>query len=194
MLQKVLKEPLFQFLALSFCLFVVYFIFNPSEVNEETSNKVVVNDAVVNRISSIWKAKWQRKPTPFELKNLINEYVREEILFRKGIEFGFDKDDEIIKRRVVQKVEMMAEQLSELEEVKEEDLKKFYNAHKERYTPLPTVDFAFIYVNPDLHKNPKQYAENILKQVKSKKLTIEKAPKGDDYNLSKKFINKIKKK
>lgn len=192
MLQKVFKEPLFQFMTLSFCLFLIYFFFNPREENEITSSKVVVNDAVVNRISSIWMAKWQRKPTPFELKNLINEYVREEILFRKGMELGFDKNDEIIKRRIVQKVEMMAEQLTEIQEVSEKDLKDFYNKHTQNYIPLPSMDFGFVYINPELHKNPKKYAEGVLKQIKNQNLTLKTAPKGDDYSLSRKFINQDK--
>ena len=52
---------------------------------------------------------WQRAPTPDEMKDLIDGYVRDEILYREGVALGLDRGDQLIRRRVRQKLEFFAE-------------------------------------------------------------------------------------
>ena len=49
-----------------------------------------------------------------EKSDLINDYVRQEVLYRRAIALGFDTDDDIIRRRLVQKVEFSAEALKRM--------------------------------------------------------------------------------
>src|SRR4026208_1628239 len=51
-----------------------------------------------------------REPSPTELNNLIESYVRDEILYREGVKLGLERDDIVVKRRVRQKIEMIAEE------------------------------------------------------------------------------------
>ena len=54
---------------------------------------------------------WQRPPTTEEVKGLIDQYVREEILSREAIKLGLEQNDTVIRRRLQQKMEFIAEDL-----------------------------------------------------------------------------------
>ena len=55
---------------------------------------------------------WRRPPTEQELQGLIEDYIRDEIFYREGRAAGLDRDDFIIRRRVRQKMEFLAEDMS----------------------------------------------------------------------------------
>ena len=52
------------------------------------------------------------RPTPEEMTGLLENRVREEILYREAIALGLDKEDSIVKRRMAQKMEFLAEDVS----------------------------------------------------------------------------------
>ena len=51
-------------------------------------------------------------PTPDELQGLVESRVREEILYREALALGLERGDTIIKRRLAQKMEFLADDLS----------------------------------------------------------------------------------
>ena len=55
-------------------------------------------------------------PTPEEIRRLVDSKVREEILYREALALGLDQDDTIVKRRMAQKMEFLAEDLAALRE------------------------------------------------------------------------------
>ena len=52
---------------------------------------------------------WQRPPSETELKGLLDDYVNEEMATRDAMAMGLDRDDTIIRRRLRQKLEFVAE-------------------------------------------------------------------------------------
>ena len=55
-------------------------------------------------------------PTPQQLQRLVEDRVREEVLYREALALGLDKDDTIVKRQLARKMEFLAEDVSKLEE------------------------------------------------------------------------------
>jgi hypothetical protein len=49
-----------------------------------------------------------RSPTASESDRLVADYVREEVLYREALALGLDRDDLVVRRRLVQKMEMLA--------------------------------------------------------------------------------------
>ena len=47
----------------------------------------------------------QRPPTAEELDGLVEERVRDEVLYREALAQGLDRDDAVIRRRLRQKLE-----------------------------------------------------------------------------------------
>ena len=71
-------------------------------------------------------AQWRRPPTPDEMRRLVESKVREEILYREALALGLDQGDTIVKRRMVQKMEFLAEDVSALREPNREELKDWF--------------------------------------------------------------------
>ena len=63
----------------------------------------------LRQLEVAWTAQWRRPPTPEEMRGLVEARVREEILYREALALGLDRGDAIVKRRLAQKMEFLAE-------------------------------------------------------------------------------------
>jgi peptidyl-prolyl cis-trans isomerase C len=54
---------------------------------------------------------------------LVEQRVSEEILFREALALGLDKDDEIIKRRLAQKMDFLAADIAALQDPSDTELR-----------------------------------------------------------------------
>ena len=70
----------------------------------------------VRQLQIGFAAQWERQPTPEELSGLVENRVREEILYREALAAGLDKDDDIVKRRMAQKMQFLAEDVANAHE------------------------------------------------------------------------------
>ena len=93
----------------------------------------------------------QERPAPNarEMAGLIEQRVREEVLYREAVAVGFDQGDEIVKRRMAQKMEFLAEDLSDLREPTQADLRSWFNEHQDLFMVPARITFRHIYFSPD---------------------------------------------
>ena len=145
---KLAKEPLIHFLALGALIFVLHLIVTDSGASQQ-DNRIVISDSEVEWLQGAWSKKWRRMPTERELKNLIESYVREEILYREALAMGLDDNDTIIRRRLATKLEFLAKDLGQMIKPTEKDLKEFFETNKERYQEPPRISFSHVYFNLD---------------------------------------------
>src|SRR5512143_905389 len=106
-MRKLLAEPMLHFVLIGITLFVAYKWLAP---NSASRSRVVVTQAAVDDLITQHVSAKGRVPSPAELRHLVDSWVRDEILYREGVELGLDRDDIVVKRRVRQKVEVMAEE------------------------------------------------------------------------------------
>lgn len=145
---KFLREPLVQFLFLGGFIYLAYGFFAP-QTEEEKSNIIVVSEPRVQWMQTGWKQRWNRLPTRAELDGMIEQYIKETVLYNEAVKMGLDKDDGIIRRQLAQKVEFLAKDLVVYTPPTEEDLKKYYDEHQDKYRPDATYTFTQIYFDPD---------------------------------------------
>ena len=88
-----MREPLVHFVVAGFALFVVYALLQPERFAADTSRRIELSATDVGRVELAFIARWQRRPTPTELRGLLASEVRNEILSREAIALGLDKDD-----------------------------------------------------------------------------------------------------
>jgi len=96
-----------------------------------------------------WAARWRRPPTNDELAGLIRQWIGDEILYREAIARGLDRDDELVRRRLVQKMYGIARGLSEVTRPAEADLRAFYADHPDRYVVPAQRSFRQVYVSTE---------------------------------------------
>lgn len=148
MLRTILREPLLHFLLIGLLLFL---LFGRVPGQHGSGQSVVISQAMINEITQGFQATWQRPPTAQELKGLVDTRIREELVFREGIALGLDKDDPVIRRRVAQKVEVMAEESALQETADEAQLLEYLQRHAARYQQPAEVAFAQVLFDPDKH-------------------------------------------
>ena len=74
--------------------------------------ELTVDDFV--QMSVAWLAQGRPPPTSEQMQNLIELKVREEVLYREALALGLDKDDTIVKRRLAQKMEFLADDIASM--------------------------------------------------------------------------------
>ncbi|MGA8481941.1 MAG: hypothetical protein WB696_28570 [Chthoniobacterales bacterium] len=118
-----LHEPLLHFLAIGVLLFVAYSIFGSRSVRQQSPNRIELTEDDLRQLDAGFTAHWLRHPTAKEMGNLVDERIREEVLYREALALGLDKEDTIVKRRLAQKMEFLAEDVSGLREPQINELK-----------------------------------------------------------------------
>ncbi|HLF30866.1 MAG TPA: peptidylprolyl isomerase [Xanthomonadales bacterium] len=147
-MRRILSEPLLHFLLLGMALFVLYQAVSPGGGSERA---IVVNDATIAMLSQRYAAIWLRTPTPEELQVLVDNYIREEILYREGVAMGLDRNDPVIQRRVVQKLDVLSEESSSLTPPGEAELASYLRKNAGRYVRPAVFDYHQVMFDPSRH-------------------------------------------
>ena len=140
-LRALLREPLLHFLLIGLALFILYGRASPGDSD---SRRIVVGQSQVDDMVRQYQATWNRPPTPSELNGLIDNYVRDEIAYREGLSMGLDKDDAVIKRRIRQKYELIAEEEQRIAPT-DADLAAYLKAHPAKFLRPAIVSFDQVY-------------------------------------------------
>ncbi len=146
-MKKVLREPLVHFLALALAIFIIYGALNRSD--RVTPDRIVVTQARIEQIATLFARTWQRPPSPSELKGLLDDYVKDEVYYREALKLGLEADDTVIRRRLRQKMEFLSDAASETLNPTEAELAEYLNAHADRFAVEHAVAFRQIYFNPE---------------------------------------------
>jgi hypothetical protein len=138
-MRRILREPLLHFLLIGLALFALFNVVSGSRGGSD--RRVVVTEAAVAGIAERFAGLWQRPPTPTELQGLIDTYVHDEILYREGLTMGLDRDDPVIRRRVLQKLDVITEERDASAAPTDAELQKYLDAHAARYARPAAIAF-----------------------------------------------------
>jgi peptidyl-prolyl cis-trans isomerase C len=166
-LNKLIREPLVQFLVIGACIYAAYGLFRPSE--ENVDEKVLyVSAGRINGFVGQWKDRWKRPPTRAELDGIIASYVREEILYRQAIAIGLSKDDPITRRRLAQKLEFLTSNIALSIEPKVGELENYFAENRDAYRKMDVVTFSQVFLDPHKRKDAiLGDAERLLKELQA---------------------------
>jgi len=144
-LRRLLREPLAHFLALGALLYAVWLVAGDAP---DRSNEIVVSPGEIESLTEGFRRTWQRPPTETELRGLVEERVKEEVFFREAKAMGLDQDDQVIRRRMRQKLEFLTEDLASQAEPTREELQAYLDAHVEAFRQDDRVSFTQVYLSP----------------------------------------------
>lgn len=147
-MKKWYKEPLLHFLVIGVVIFAVFSIASKEEA-VVGGNKIVVSSAETERLSDNWSKRMNRPPTEIELQGLIEAFIKEEVYYREALALGLDQDDTIIRRRLMQKMEFLSNDLAELNQPDESALNKYFLENQEKYRLPARISFTHIYFSID---------------------------------------------
>src|SRR4029453_9883758 len=142
-IRKLLSEPMLHFLLIGIALFTAYRWMVPGHSG---GRRIVITQGVVNDLVTQHTAARGREPSPTELNHLIESYVRDEILYREGVELGLERDDLVVKRRVRQKIEMIAEEDASTRPPTDADLSAYLTANQARFVQPAILTFEQVFL------------------------------------------------
>ena len=180
-MSKWLKEPLVHFLLLGGLIFFVYGQFVDKGA---APGEIFISAGQQENLINTFSRTWQRPPTPEEYKSLLDDYVRQEIAYREGQNMGLDQDDIIIRRRLRQKLELLAEDIASLAAPTDEDLQTYLDEHSEDYRIDPRFNLSQIYFSSDRRgEAAEQDARDLKKKLNSENLDVSLEQLGDPIPL-----------
>ena len=147
-----LKQPLLWFLVIGLALFIA-----DSRIPDNRA-EIVITAALRERLATLWTTQTGLAATEAELDALVDNWLKEEVLYREALRLGLDREDSIVRRRMVQKLGFIAE--SETIPAPEAgELEVFYRENIDDYT-MP-VRYSF----EQLYFQRRAAAENALARI-----------------------------
>ena len=141
-MKQIFKEPLVHFLMLGAILFGIGLI--RGEAATPSSTRIAITPGVIERLVEGFRATWRRPPTESEFAGLVEDYLKEEVMYREAVVMGLDQGDQIIRRRLRQKVEFLTADLVGTVQPTDEEMSAFFGEHREDYRR--DVRFRFVHV------------------------------------------------
>jgi hypothetical protein len=144
-IRTLLGEPMIHFVVIGIALFIAYRWQAP---REPAAGRIVITAGVVGDLVTQHVAAKGRAPSTTEMQSLIESYVHDEILYREGVKLGLDRDDIVVKRRVRQKIELIAEEDASTRAPTDADLSAYLGAHQARFAQPAILTFEQVFLGP----------------------------------------------
>jgi hypothetical protein len=180
---KFLRDPLTHFVILGAALFTIYALAT-GLLSPDDSRRIEIDRSEIELLAGTFERQWGRPPQPNELQALIEARVREEVLYREALAVGLDRNDIVVRRRMVQKMELMTEDVATLADPTEEELRAFYDEHREEYRIPPRVTFSHVYFNVDRRgDSAEEDALRVLAELRAETPPPDRAPERGDRTM-----------
>lgn len=151
-----LREPLLHFAVLGVLTYAVYAAVSgpPVSADDGDGRTIVVDRAhlltylqfQMRRFEDGYAANSLDAMTPDELKRLVHQYVRDEVLYRQAKALGMAKDDFVIRNRMIQKIEFVNHSMAEdgVNPTKAQE-RAYYEKHRDQYRDPAVVTFTHVF-------------------------------------------------
>jgi hypothetical protein len=152
-LRRLGREPLIQFLVVGLCVFFLERWINAEDYTYDQYT-IVIDDQSLSQFM-------QQRAKQFnsaEAKNalaslsgeqrqlLVDDFVQNEVLFREAMALDLDRDDPIIRRRLIQKMDYLAQGFYDrAEPISRTDIQLYYEDNTEYYREPALVTFTHIF-------------------------------------------------
>ncbi len=148
-MRRLLREPLIHFLLIGALLFGLYDLTQSRRPATVPSTEIRLSIDEIAQLTQLYQSQWRRPPTPQELAQLVEQKVEQEILYREALAMGLDKDDEIVKRRMAQKMQFLAEDVAAAREPTSDELRAWFEANGDKFALPSRVSFRHLYFGSD---------------------------------------------
>jgi len=148
-MKRLLREPLVHFLVLGAILFGAYGLMRQNSGAAEHSRQIRLTTDDLAQMVLVFRSQWRRDPTEQDLRALVEDKVQDEVLYREALALGIDKDDTIVKRRMAQKMQFLAEDVAAAREPSQGELAEWFDTNRDRFALPPRLSFRHLYFSPD---------------------------------------------
>ena len=148
-MKRLLREPLLHFLVIGAALFGAFHYLRPVPEAAPSSKQIQLSPDDLSQLVVLFQSQWRRDPTPEEFSRIVEQKVQSEVLYREAMALGLDKNDEIVKRRMGQKMQFLAEDVAAAHEPTPDELKIWFKTNSTKFSQPPRLSFRHLYFSPD---------------------------------------------
>ena len=156
-----LRDPLVFFLLAGAGLFVIADWFGEDEI----SYAIELSPQALQRLSDQWNMQMRRPPSSEELNGLVEQHIKEEIYYREAQRLDLETNDTIVRRRMVQKLTFLTEDIATATAPTETELLQYYETHRETYMRPKRVSFKHRYFSKDRRQDAQADAVRAVKKA-----------------------------
>jgi parvulin-like peptidyl-prolyl isomerase len=158
------RQPLIHFLILGLALFGFYSVADTKSKTAEAQRTIKVDrDALLTFMQYRSKAfndqhfgKRLDDMDDKERQRLIDDLVREEVLYREALSLKLDNEDYVIKRRLIQKLEFITKGfIDSATELTGDQINAYFEEHKTEYYIQPSATFTHVFFDKERHGDDK---------------------------------------
>jgi len=160
-----LAEPLVQFIVLGLLLYIALGIFAPERLVMQDSSVIVVDDEHLKTYLQFQRKSFAAESAQQLLgamsgeqkQQLIEDYVRDEALFREALALGLNENDEIIRRRLIQKMEYLAQGFyNQIPQLSEQQLIDYFTDNEQHYQLPASITFTHVFLKVNARNRSKE--------------------------------------
>jgi hypothetical protein len=200
-MKKIFKEPLFQFLLIALLLLGGERIINADDYADQQYN-IVVDDQLLVQFMQLQAKTFKpaeamaalKKLSTEDRQKLVGDYARNEALFREAMALNLDKNDQVIRRRLIQKMDYLAQGFyDELVPLTEEDLRVYYKEHQQSYKKPASATFTHVFISSEKRsvEEAKNLAVELHRQLVAEQVPFENAPRyGERFLYHRNYVNR----
>jgi hypothetical protein len=145
-MSKLLKDPLLHFLLIGAALFA--FSAWRGESVQTGRQRVVIAASQVSQLREASALVQGRTPSREELEELIEPTIRDEVMYREALALGLDENDDEVRRRLIEKMQYLTQDLADPEPASEPELRAFYDESPARFQIPELVSFEQVFFSP----------------------------------------------
>ena len=143
------REPVLHFILIGAAVFGIYEWRRPPQeavdAVQPVSRRVVISEAKLRDLMYLFEQNEGRKPSHAELTKAGDDWAREEILSRSALLVGLDRNDPVIRQRLVKLMQWYLAGSGGGGEPGEDELRQYFTAHQERYRTAYSLVFEQIF-------------------------------------------------
>jgi len=158
-LRKILKDPLVHFLAIGLGFFL-FFNLVSTDSWQVDKRKILINEQTLLEYMQFRAKAFDAERfkshlaslSAEEKQQLIDGYIRDEVLYREAKILGMEQDDYIIRRRMISKLEYLTRSMSSrINDPTDEQLQALFQQRKDDYYVESATTFTHVFFDSEKH-------------------------------------------
>lgn len=143
------NSPIIHIFLFGLLIAVVWLIIAGPPSSSEASKQVVISDSDIEQLVIGFMRQWQREPSPAELRGLLESHIREEVLYREALARGYDKDDVVVRRAMLQKMEFLGQSQADNIKPSDSEIESYFAFRREKYRVPASLSFVHVFFSTD---------------------------------------------
>ena len=175
-IRRALSEPLLHFVVLAAIVVAASRLYE----RHHDQFRIVMTDARVNQLAASYHQQFGVEAGPELRERLVQSDFEDEVLLREALALHLDKDDEIIRRRLIQKMKFLSEDQHAPGEPTPAQLQAFFDAHRDQYQSKPAATFTHVFFASDTSDDRIGRTRAVSELTRLKQSGVPRAPTAGD--------------